>query len=223
MPRRIVPLVTEEIYHVFNRGIDRRPTFLSKREYERAIKLTNYYRFRELPGKYSKFITLPIDQQKQIFQQLEKENNKRVEILTLCLMPNHFHFLLKQTADNGISKFISDWQNSYTRFHNLRHERTGPLFNDQFKAVHIESEEQLLHVSRYIHLNPYSGQVINSLADLVEYPWSSLSQFFNQEKSGLCETELILSNFSKSGYKKFIFDQADYQRQLEKIKHLLFP
>lgn len=222
MPRRIIPLITEEIYHVFNRGIDRRPTFLSKREYDRAINLMNYYSFKLLPGKYSIFIASPIDQQKQILQRLKKEKNRLVEIITYCLMPNHFHFLLKQTAENGIRKFMSNWQNSYTRFHNLRHERTGPLFNDQFKAVRIESEEQLLHVNRYIHLNPYSGRIINSLTKLIEYPWSSLNQFMNQEKSGICNTELILGNFSKPGYKKFIYNQADYQRQLEKIKHLLY-
>jgi len=223
MPRRIVPLITDEIYHVFNRGIDRRPTFLSKWEYVRAANLLDYYRFRIPPIKYSKFLTCSIDQQEQILKQLKKENDKRVEITTYCLMPNHFHFLLKQITDKGISRFISDWQNSYTRFHNLRHERTGPLFNDQFKAVRIESEEQLLHVSRYIHLNPYSGRVINSLTNLIKYPWSSLNQFINRKKDGPCDPELILSYFSKSGYKKFVFDQADYQRQLESIKHLLFP
>lgn len=82
MPRRIVPLITDEIYHVFNRGIDRRPTFLSKWEYVRAANLLNYYRFRIPPIKYSKFLTCSIDQQEQILKQLKKENDKRVEITT---------------------------------------------------------------------------------------------------------------------------------------------
>lgn len=220
MPRRLTPLVTDEIYHVFNRGIDRRPTFLTVTEYRRAIALINYYHYAEIPGRYSDFIVLSTEIQEQILKKLAQENKLLVEILSYCLMPNHFHLLLKQNVDKGISQFMANWQNSYTRYHNLRHERTGPLFVDQFKAVRIETEEQLLHVSRYIHLNPFSGSIIKSLPELANYPWSSLNQFL-KFKTGLCSTSMILGNFSKKSFAKFIFNQADYQQKLEAIKHLL--
>lgn len=221
MPSRIIPLVTEEIYHVYNRGIDHRPTFLGQKEFQRAVELIDYYRFLELPGKYSKFIELAIDQQEEIFKRLRRENRIQIVIIAYCLMPNHFHFLLKQAADNGISRFMSNWQNSYTRYHNLRHKRTGPLFLDQFKAVRIQTEAQLLHVSRYIHLNPYSGYVVRTLAETAEYRWSSLAEFLEPKQADFCRPEMVLANFSKGKYKEFVFDQADYQRQLEKIKHLV--
>jgi len=80
----------------------------------------------------------------------------------------------------------------------------------------------LVHVSRYIHLNPYSSFVVKDLKDLEKYLWSSLSEFLAPEKGGICQKEMILNYFkTPEAYKEFIFDQADYQRKLDQIKHLL--
>ena len=135
-------------------------------------------------------------------------------------MPNHFHFLLRQTEDGGISKFLSNLQNSYTKFFNLSHERDGSLFLDQFKAIRIETDEQLTHVSRYIHLNPHTGYVVKTLEELEIYPWSSFSDYL-QRKSLVVDVDFILNFLGKQSYKKFVFDQADYQRKLKEIEHLV--
>ena len=135
-------------------------------------------------------------------------------------MPNHFHFLLKQTAEEGIAKFMSNFQNSYTRYFNTRHNRVGPLFQGPFRAVRVETDEQLLHLSRYIHLNPYSSFVVKNIKDLEEYQWSSFKEYLGKEK-GFCQKEIVMSFFKNpQDYRKFVFDQADYQRELQKIKHL---
>jgi len=136
-------------------------------------------------------------------------------------MPNHFHVLLKQTSPDGITKFMSQLQNSYTRYFNTKYRRLGPLFLDQFGAVRIEKDEQLLHVHRYIHLNPYSSFIVKSLDGLLVYEWSSLKEYINQDAK-LCVTDDILSYFKdKKHYLEFILDQADYQRKLKQIEHLL--
>lgn len=153
---------------------------------------------------------------------LRQENDKLVELICFCLMPNHLHLLLSQKKDNGISKFMANLQNSYTRYFNTKHERIGPLMQGQFKAVLIEDDEQLLHVSRYIHLNPYSSFIVKDLTDLEKYPWSSLPEYLGIVSTSICNKQVILSYFkSVEDYKKFVFDQADYQRKLEKIKHLI--
>ena len=119
-------------------------------------------------------------------------------------MPNHFHFLLEQKEDKGISKFLSNLQNSYTKFFNISHERDGSLFSDQFKAVRIETDEQLIHVSRYIHLNPHTGFVVKSLKELEEYPWSSFPDYLQTPRE-FVDTEFILSFFGNSQkYIKFV-------------------
>jgi len=220
MPLRTIPLVTDQIYHVFNRSIDRKPIFVNKKSLQRAYDTLSFYRFENIPARLSYFLIWGEERKQQLFKKLEEEKRILVEIICYCFMPNHFHLLLKQKQEQGISKFLSQFQNSFTRYFNMRDERKGHLFLGQFKAVRIETEEQLLHISRYIHLNPYSSFVIKSLDKLLFYPWSSFLEYAGKSK-GFCNLDLILSNFKHSNdYQKFVFDQADYQRELEKIKHL---
>ncbi len=220
MPGRLTPLVNNQIYHVFNRGINHQPTFLNKIEYKRAKMVIDFYRFNNLPTKLSRFLTLSNNDRIKIMDDLRKENNKLVDILAYCLMPNHFHFLLRQLTDKGISKYLGNLQNSYTRYSNTRNERDGSLFLDQFKAKLITTDEQLIHVSRYIHLNPYTSYVVGNFNNLLQYQWSSLSEYL-ESKPNICELETIMSYFkTPKAYQKFLEDQADYQRQLHIIQHL---
>lgn len=226
MPTRKIPLVTGEIYHITNRGIDHRPVFTEKREFKRALQTIYFYQFVSPSIKLSKFLLLSLADQKDYLDKLNKSSKRLVEIFSYCLMPNHFHFLLRQAQEKGITQFISQFENSYTRYFNTRHRRVGPLFLDQFKAVRIESEEQLVHVSRYIHLNPYSSfivknQIVKNQKELLKYPWSSLPEFLDPKMEGICQKEMILDYFQDSeAYKNFVLDQADYQRRLDQIKHL---
>lgn len=220
MPGRKTPLVNGEIYHVFNRGIDRRPTFTTKREFQRAQQTLSFYKFFKLPMSLSKFLRLETKKQDKVLDLL-MQNKNLVEIFCYCLMPNHFHLLLRQEQDQGIAKFLSNLQNSYTRYFNIKHERDGSLLLDQFKAVRIETEEQLIHVSRYIHLNPHTGYVVKTLGELENYPWSSFPDYL-QGNSKIVNIEFILNLFgSIREYKKFVFDQADYQRRLKEIEHMV--
>jgi len=221
MPGRILPLITNEIYHVYNRGIDRRPTFTTIREHQRAIESIKFYRFADTPLRLSKFLRLEEERKNEVLQMLQR-NDKLIQILCYCLMSNHFHLLLKQNADKGIAKFLSNFQNSFTRYFNTRHNRDGSLFLNQFKAVRIETEEQLLHVSRYIHLNPYTGFVIKSLEELEKYPWSSFPDYLKTTTT-FVEKDMILGYFRNANqYKRFVFDQADYQKKLKATEHLIF-
>lgn len=221
MPGRVTPIVTGEIYHVFNRGIDHRLTFTGRREFARAMEVITYYLFSSPPMRLSKFLMLSNDDRNKIMSEMIAKTERLIHIVTFCLMPNHFHFLLRQIANNGIPRFVSNLENSYTRYFNTKHERTGPLFLDQFKAVRIETDKQLLHVSRYIHLNPYTSYVVKGFERLKKYPWSSFPEYLG-EREGICEKETILAFFkTRKQYERFVFDQADYQRKLHTIQHQL--
>lgn len=218
--KRKVIFANNEIYHVFNRGVEKRPTFIDKRELDRAIQTVNYYRFANLPFKLSKFLNLEESKKTRFLQNIETEYAKLVEIICYCLMPNHFHFLLKQRQENGISQFIANFTNSYTKYFNSKHERVGPLFQGVFGAVHIDSDEYLIHVSRYIHLNPISSFLIKP-EDLENYPWSSYSEYLNLTSKYITIKEEVLNFFpSAEKYKHFVLDQTDYAQKLEQIKHL---
>ncbi len=210
MPTRITPLVNGQIYHVYNRGVEKRRVFEDRRCYTRLLHAIRYYQLKGPKPKFSHSFN------NSLFKPDPKK--KIVDIICYCLMPNHFHLLVKQLSDGGISEFIGKLINSYTKFYNLKYKRIGPLFQGQFKAVLIESEEQLIHVSRYIHLNPIASFLIK---DLNLYEWSSYKEYINNIK-GICNKEEIMSLFKDSAsYQKFCLDQVSYAQNLEKIKHQL--
>lgn len=218
---RNVVLATEEIYHIFNRGVERRPIFTHKWEYRRALDTISYYRFLESPIRYSKYITLEKKRRIQLLEAL-LTSKLQVDILAYCLMPNHFHLLLKQAADAGISRFVSKFCDSYSKYFNVKHDRVGPLFQGPFKAVRVESEEQLIHLSRYIHLNPTSSFLIKE-SELDSYPWSSLPEYLAPQGNTVSNPKCIGGLFKSPGkYRDFVHNQIDYAQKLEHIKHLVF-
>lgn len=221
MPTRFTPLVTGQYYHIFNRGVNKQPIFQGLRDYNRALDILDFYSFNP-KVRFSKFLLLSQEERSNFMNSLQRTNDKLVDIVCFCLMPNHFHLLLNQLKENGISKFMANLQNSFTRYFNTKHKRIGPLLQGQFRAVLIEDNNQLLHLSRYIHLNPYSSYVVKDLESLADYPWSSFPEYLGSTVTRVCNNEVVLSQFKgEKDYKKFVFDQADYQRRLEEIKHLL--
>lgn len=220
MPYRKVPLVAGEIYHVFNRSVAKQPIFLTDGDYNRALEVINFYRFGPLPLRFSHYKRLPTDQRKDFIEDLTKTGRQNIAILSFCLMPNHFHFLLKPLEDKATSIFMRKFQDSYSKYFNTRQKRTGSLFQAMFKAVRIETDDQLIHVSRYIHLNPASSHVVKA-ESLSDYPWSSYKEFIKEKNEFITETKLVLDYFkTRESYKKFVLDQADYQSKLDQIKHL---
>ncbi|MBI2011743.1 transposase [Candidatus Daviesbacteria bacterium] len=219
MADKRVPLATGEYYHVYNRGVARQPIFHHQSDYAQALLALSYYRFEKPPVRLSRFKELSKKDRETLLDQLTIKNKVLVKIVSFVLMPNHFHFLLQQTIDNGITIFLSKLSNSYTKYINTKNKRVGPILQGVFKAVHIESNEQLIHLSRYIHLNPVVSFVIKEV-ELLSYPWSSLPDYIKGQ-SELVDSEPVLS-FFKSGkdYEKFVLDQIDYGKKLEEIKHL---
>lgn len=210
MPSRVIPLVNGEIYHVYNRGSEKRPIFDTRTDKKRFLKTLRYYQLEGPKPKLSHFSKLSLIQ--------PDPSKKIIEIICYCLMPNHFHLMLKQIKNNGITEFMGKVSNSYTKYYNTKHNRVGPLLQGEFKAVLVESDEQLVHLSRYIHLNPLVAFITKSLD---EYEWSSYEEFISS-LDGICSKELVLGLFkSKKDYQQFILNQADYGKALELIKHKL--
>src|SRR3972149_3368728 len=155
MPSRIFPFVNGHYYHIYNRGVEKRIIFEKNRDCSRLIKTTRYYQLIGPKPRLSKFLL------GSIFK--PDSTKKIVDIICYCLMPNHFHFLIKQLKEGGITEFVSKLSNSYTKFYNTKYSRVGPLLQGEFKAVLIENDEQLIHTSRYIHLNPVASFLVKEL------------------------------------------------------------
>lgn len=216
MAYREIPFVSGDIYHIYNRGVEKRPTFVEDGDRFRFMDSLSYYRDGTNNIRYS------LKTRENKSKAIQKPPELLIKIICYCLMPNHYHLLIQQTVDGGITKFMQRLSNSYTKYFNTKHSRVGPLFQGQFKAVRVQSDEQLLHVSRYIHLNPYTSKVVETTEGLEHYQWSSLKEYLNLARKEICDKELINGIIpSTKEYRQFTLDYAEYAQSLELIKHLI--
>lgn len=219
MARRNLIFATNEYYHLFNRTVGKEIIYADKRNLDRMIDLVDFYRLPQ-SLRYSQFKNLPQQSKQTYLNDLSKEA-PLVEIYSFAFMPNHFHFMLKQNREKGVVIFISNLQNSFAKFFNLKTDRHGSLFTKPFKGKWIETDEEFIHLSRYIHLNPVTSFQINS-EDLPIYPWTSLPYYLGKLENRFISTSMLVDQFkTPAKYYEFIKDQADYQRKLGIIKHLL--
>ena len=200
--------VEDGVYHIYNRGTDNREIFTSDKDY----KLFLYYLYIYLKPLKQVLETHP----NLPFALRERNLNGKLELLCYALMPNHFHLLLRPRQMEAIPTFMKQLANAYTQYFNNKHKRSGALFQGRYKSVKIDTDDQLIHVSRYIHLNPY----VAKLSQYPEkYPWSSFPDYLDLEKESLCVRRLIQSFFSSPNkYKDFVLNHKEYALELEKIK-----
>lgn len=194
-------------YHVYNCGVERRSTFTNSNDYNRFLEIILFYlQVQKIP--FSQFYGL---EEKQRLQYLQNnpltDESRRVAIFSYCLMPNHFHFILKPEKDFGISRFISDITNSYTKYFNTRYKRIGHLFQGSFKAKEVSTEASLFQLSRYIHLNPVLSTKVNWQAPLWEYPYSSYVYWIRGKSDAIIKMEDIkkfLPSYTPDSYEEFV-------------------
>lgn len=212
-------LSTGQYYHIFNRGVARNPIFFSNKDYSRFLTSLDYYQYDNLPVRLSYFLNLEINEKEKMLQEIRNKNQKIVSVYCYSLMTNHYHLSLRQEKENGIETFLSRAVNSYVKYLNTRMKRVGPLYQGAFKAVRIETDEQFIHLSRYIHLNPVINYLV-SFEELLNYKWTSLGQYLNGEE-GLVDKSFLLNYFgNEEKYFQFVKDFADYKKSLPEIRFL---
>lgn len=209
----------DQYYHVYNRSIAKYVVFNNSFEYRRMYELIKLLRFANFCYKYSRFIDMEPTTRAMIIKDLKEENDLLVEIVAFCLMPTHIHLLLKQVANVGITKFMGRVLNGYTKFFNTLHSRYGPLWSGRFKSVLVKNDVQFIHLTRYIHLNPSSSDLVS---DPVNWQFSSYKEYIDpmHVAEPICRYENLF-NTTPIQYKKFTDDQKDYQHNLHLIKNII--
>lgn len=208
-------------YHIYNRGVEKRVIFSDKQDESVFLSYVKEYLTPKDVAGLTKIIIDPESgsNQKAEAARLLRMNNFSDEIMLLayCLMPNHFHLLVKQNRERSIERLMRSLSTRYVQYFNRKHDRrVGGLFQDAYKAVLVESEEQLLHLSRYIHRNPLLKGV-----SLKESPRpSSYRNYLGLLKQEWVKPEEILVHFSKTGfnsYQSFVEGNEYEEGSLEKI------
>lgn len=183
-------------YHLYNRGVEKRKIFQDEQDYAVFLSYLKTYLLPKDEKNLRKLLSAPniSYREKDHLLRLLHLNNfaDQVTLIAHCLMPNHFHLLLKQNSKIAIDRFMRSLCTRYTMFFNKKYKRVGPLCQSVYKAVPVESDEQLLYLTSYIHRNPLS-----ETHDLFSQP-SSLPEYLGQRNTSWLHPEEILKFFSKS-------------------------
>ncbi|MCL5407704.1 MAG: transposase [Patescibacteria group bacterium] len=214
-------LADGEVYHIFTRSIADYRVFNNDSDFERMRQLIKYFKV-ENDVKFSDFLDLKLVQKEGLINAcniIAKDKTNLVQIIAYCFMPTHIHLVIKQLEENGISKYMKDILISYTRYFNTLRKRKGPLWESRFKSVLVESDDQLQHLIRYIHLNATTAHLVNKPED---WRFSSYKEYLSEitDAAVICQFNNILE-IKPSLYRKFVNDQISYQRELAKIKKLI--
>lgn len=221
MPSRYDVFYNGGIYHIYNKTINSRRIF-SDEICQEFINIFCYYR-SELSSKlrYSLFKQLPKDIYKSRWEEIFYHKSFMVDILSFCLLPNHYHFLIKQLKEKGVIRFMSNISNSLTRYYNIKNQRKGPLFLPQFRSKKILGQEHLIYVSRYVHTNCYAHGVVKNPEDIFDYPYSSIRSYTSSTNTRKINTDKVIFSFANNlqKYKQFILKNAEDQKMREFVKY----
>ena len=195
-----------EYYHIYNRGVDKRPIFNDYEDLGRFFQSMKEFNSVKPIGSIFE----------NSFDKTKITQDKLVEFVCYCLNPNHYHFILRQLIENGISEFMKR-MGGYTWYFNNRQKRNGALFQGTFKSNHINSNEYLLHVSAYVNLNNRFKGKPYLLSK------SSWDEYLGKENDCVCNTEIIVGQFkTPKDYEKFalssledIIKRKEFEKELE--------
>ncbi len=206
--RKVSP-APDEYYHLFNRGAFKHDLFENQADY---IRFLFYILYSQSPVAFVNTSRIVHTfNQEQGFAVSEEETadilkNRFVELVAFCIMPNHFHLLVKEIEEGGIANYMQRIGIGYTKYFNTKREINGRIFQGVYGAVHINDDTQLLYTSAYIHRNPRELRAWKGRE--FEYPWSSLQDFTEANRwGGLLMSDIIAGQFdasSNSNYKDFI-------------------
>ena len=209
----------DSFYHLYNRGVERRIIFMDAQDY--AV-FTSYLKTYLLPKDIKQLHSIIANPEykwpkKDQALKLLRLNNftDTLRLVAYCLMPNHFHLLLKQTEDTTIDRFMNSICTRFTMYFNRKYKRVGTLFEGVYKAVLVETDEQLLYLSKYIHRNPLDlilqGEALQNMQNLRDYKYSSYRVYLESTASTNQEVynfkwlhpEFILPSFALTGVNSY--------------------
>lgn len=192
MPRKnsLKIYVENGYYHIYNRGVEKRTIFEDEQDYKVFL---SYLKFALSEPPKNKDITKIFTLQGEPFKgipRMPKNFLNKVELVAYCLMPNHFHLLIRQIDNISIKSFMNSLITRYTMFFNKRYDRVGSLFQGVYRAILVTDEPYLLHISRYIHLNP--TEFTNDLTSA----YSSYADYLGLRHTQWLKPDIVLEQFN---------------------------
>jgi putative transposase len=197
--KNIIKLYIENgFYHIYNRGVEKRTIFQDEKDYKVFLSyLKSYLSPPPTRSTLLQSFTLKGLTFKGITRQ-PKNYHQQIILLAYCLMPNHFHLLIQQQSPTTIQSFMQSLTTRYTMYFNKSYDRVGALFQGTYKAALVNNENYLLHLSRYIHLNP--AETKQNLTEA----FSSYADYLHLRATSWINPKPILDYFGRSSYQEFV-------------------
>lgn len=198
MPRAVI--APGEHYHIFNRGINKQAVFLDKTDYARMACIFMLAQSTEPLyniGRHAHAFLKngELNMKKRNIESIIE--SRVVEVVAFVIMPNHFHIIVKELTEGGIALYAQKVEIAYTKYFNTKNKRSGYLFQGPYQSVHIEDNDQLLHLSAYIHRNTRELKEWKNKEHL--YLWSSYWDFIQENRWGeLLKNEIISEQFKNA-------------------------
>lgn len=199
-------------YHLYNRGVEKRKIFLDQQDYGVFLSyLKEYLLSKDEKGLSEKLAdpnTSAVERNK-ILKILQMNNfADEITLLAYCLMPNHFHFFLKQKSAGSIDKFMNSLGTRYTMYFNRKYDRVGSLYQGVYKAVSVVNESQFIYLSKYIH-----KQALALQGEVLQAQPSSFQEYLGKRRTEWVNPNEVLSYFSKTNpgfsYESFVMENVD--------------
>ncbi|KKT95151.1 MAG: hypothetical protein UW97_C0028G0001 [Parcubacteria group bacterium GW2011_GWA2_45_15] len=223
MSLRGTPFVSGEYYHLYNRGNSKQEIFHDEEDYRRFVALLYTC------NSENNFRMSLVKESARKDPYLWERGNQIVSVGAYCLMPNHFHLLITEKENGGVSKFIQKLSTAYVMYHNIKYERTGGLFEGKFKSEHLDTDQYLKYIFSYIHLNPLkliqkdwkevgTKNKQASLNYLGNYKYSSYLDFkgVKRKESVILDRKAYPDYFSSTkNFEREILDWINYKDQLK--------
>ena len=211
--------VADGVYHVYNRGVEKRNIFLDAHDY--AVFLY-YLKTYLLPPELAPDDRTP----RGLRIRLQKlELHRRIQLMAFCLMPNHFHLMLRQHDERAMPELVRRVRNGYVEYFNPKYKRVGALFQGSYRAVLMKDEAQTVILSRYIHHNPVELLSSLELKSLADYPYSSYSYYLGLRSAAWLDPQPVLASFreqphdrSPVAYREFVESESAYEADSVTLK-----
>jgi len=190
MAKRSVKFIKGRFYHIYNRGANKNKIFFEKENYIYLLKKLRYYK-----------------------------NKYEVSVLAYCLMPNHYHFLLRQDSNTPLNIPLAYLFNSYTKAINKKYKRTGTLFEGSFKSIEVEDVNYIVELCKYIHRNPIDDRLVEKLED---WEFSNYLEWIGKRKGNIIDLEFRDKHFSIAGsYERFVLEHVSIKQAIKSLKRYL--
>jgi putative transposase len=207
----------DAMYHVYNRGVNKQNIFEDERDYSVFLSFLKYALTPDSELDKHAAIDKDIISIASRFNLRRERFSERIELVSFCLMPNHFHLQLYQYDKEAITGLMRSIATGYAIYFNKRYDRVGSLFQGKYKASRINSDSYWTHISRYIHLNP-----LDIKKDYKFYPYSSFHHIVDDDETDWLKPQKALEEFEDIyGYKKFVEDYIPYKNDLKDMSDLL--